>query len=489
MTEEKLIIQLESFLSLQRETEWLEFKVNNGDPQEIGEYISALSNSACLTDNRHGYLIYGVEDKTHEVVGTTFLPKSAKHKNQELESWIVQHLSPKIDFRIYEIEYEGKIISIFQIDATMNIPVSFRNERYIRIGSYKKKLKEFPEKERKIFTKSNLIPYEFKIALGGLKAEQVLELLDYEGFSKLNRIPNAYSLFDRIDRLKESKLIKGRGQLYEISNLGAVLYAKDLNDFESLGRKSLRIIQYKGKSKREGIREKLWRAGYAVGFEKLMDYLHSILPVNELIGTAFREEKPIFPPISIRELVANALIHQDFSIAGTGPVIEIFEDRMEITNPGRLLLNVDRLIDANPISRNEKIAYEMRRVGICEERGSGIDKVIFECELFQLPAPEFSDSEFHTRVILFAPKTLRAMSKEDQIRACYQHACLMYVEGAKMTNESLRKRFGIKDSNYSVASRIISNCMERGLIQSADPSSSSKKYASYIPFWVKMEGI
>ena len=125
----------------------------------------------------------------------------------------------------------------------------------------------------------------------------------------------------------------------------------------------------------------------------------------------------------------------------------------------------------------------MRRLNICEERGSGIDKVIFEVELFQLPAPEFIVTENHTKVVLFAHKQMSEMDPKDKVRACYQHACLQYVSNKQMTNSSLRMRFSIEERNYSTASRIIADSVKAGLVKPFDPESGSKRHARYIPFW------
>jgi len=205
--------------------------------------------------------------------------------------------------------------------------------------------------------------------------------------------------------------------------------------------------------------------------------------MNEIIEQAFRKEVKMYPEIAIRELVANALIHQDFDIEGAGVMIEIFNNRIEITNPGQPLIDTFRFIDAPPRSRNETLASFMRRINVCEERGSGIDKVISSVELFQLPAPEFITGEGFTRIILHSYRPLSKMDKEDKIRACYQHCCLKYVEHEKMTNTSIRKRFNIKEKNYPMASRIISDTLEVKLIKEADPNNNSRRFASYIPFW------
>lgn len=215
----------------------------------------------------------------------------------------------------------------------------------------------------------------------------------------------------------------------------------------------------------------------------MIDFINSQLPQNEEIGRALRREERMYPELAVRELAANALIHQDFLMTGTGPMIEIFADRIEITNPGIPLIDTQRFLDLPPVSRNEALAAMMRRFGICEERGSGIDKVVFQAEVFQLPAPDFLVTDRHTQAVLYAYRELSEMSREDRIRACYQHAGLQYVSNTQMTNTSLRKRFSISDRNYAIASRIIAETMSAGLIKRFDPESRSRKHAKYVPFW------
>lgn len=191
----------------------------------------------------------------------------------------------------------------------------------------------------------------------------------------------------------------------------------------------------------------------------------------------------MYPEIAIRELVANALIHQDFTIPGSSPMIEIFPDRIEITNPGKPLIDTLHFIDEPPLSRNEMIAALMRRMNICEERGSGIDKVIFQVELFQLPPPDFQVTSNHTRAVLFGPKKLSRMDRKDRIRACYQHACLCLVSNKEMTNATVRSRFGITEENLAMASRIIAEAVKAKVIKPLNPGSKSRKHASYLPIW------
>lgn len=190
----------------------------------------------------------------------------------------------------------------------------------------------------------------------------------------------------------------------------------------------------------------------------------------------------MFPQLAIRELVANALIHQNFFVTGAEPMVEIFDDRIEVTNPGEPLVDTQRLLDAPPESRNEALASLMRRVRICEERGSGIDKVITQVELFQLPAPLFEVPPGSTRGVLFAHKTLADMDRAERVGACYQHACLRYVMRDFLTNASLRERFGIEEKNKAIASGRIREAVDDGVIKPFD-ENAARRLMKYVPFW------
>lgn len=479
-----LKILLQEFISLPHETEWVEFKQNNNNPDDIGEYLSALSNSAALHGKQTAYIVWGVEDKEHKILGTDFKPRLEKIGAQELESWLMTHLAPRINFKIHEFTFESKNIVIFEVPRADYVPVRFRSIEYIRIGSYKKKLVEFPEKERELWALFSNKPFEKGIALENVTADEVLKHIDYPAYFDLTQQNLPDNRAGILQRLASEKLIVTKtSNSFDITNLGGILFAKDLNAFERLSRKAIRVVIYKNKNRVETQREQTGVKGYAVGFKGAIGFINDQLPLNEQIGPALRQEVPMYPELAIRELVANAIIHQDFNISGTAPMIEIFSDRIEITNPGVPLIDTKRFLDQPPRSRNEDLAAFMRRINICEERGSGIDKVIREVEMFQLPAPKFEVTENHTKAILFAYKKLSDMDKDDRIRACYQHACLRDVSNERMTNSSLRERFSIEDRNYPIASRIIAETIEAGLIKSYDPDSTSKKHAKYVPFW------
>jgi len=467
--------------ALPRETEWVEFKHNKAIPEEIGEYISALSNSAALHGKSCAYILWGVEDGTRRIIGTTFRPYLKKVGNEELENWLLTQLEPSLLVRIQEGELNGNSLVFFEIQPAPNRPVRFKGIEYIRIGSYKKKLHDHPEKERELWRIFERIPFEKGVAMKSATSEDVLSLLDYPNYFRLMKQPLPDNRAAILERLVSEKVISiVSGNKYDITNIGAVLFACNMKDFDRLDRKALRVIIYRGDNRVETVKEQTGGKGYAIGFEGAISYINDQLPQNEQIGQALRKEIRMYPEIAVRELVVNALIHQDFNITGAGPIMEIFTDRVEISNPGLPLIDPLRFIDEPPRSRNEALAAMMRRMNICEERGSGIDKVIFHIEVFQLPAPDFRATGGSTVAVLYGYRQFARMDREERVRGCYQHACLMYVSGKRMSNTTLRKRLGIKESSYPIASRIISEAIDAGLIRL---HSGTRRDASYVPFW------
>lgn len=475
---------LKELLALPAETEWAEFKHNSIKPESLGEYISALANATALHGKAFGYLVWGVEDDSHDIVGTDFDPERARHKQQELESWLLQKLEPKIEFNFHKIALESKqSVVILEVQSATHTPVRFDGKEYIRVGSYKKPLGTFPEKERALWRVFDKTPFERQIAVTNQSKDDVLKLLDYPKYFELLDLPLPDNKAGIIEALESDDIIqKSESGQWDITNLGALLFAKSLKSFTGLKRKAVRVILYKGNDKYRTEREIEGDKGYAIGFEGLIDYINTLLPSNEEIGKAFRTQAPMYPEIAIRELVANTLIHQDFNITGSGPMIEIFTGRMEITNPGAPLIETDRLLDSPPRSRNEALASLLRRMNICEERGSGIDKVVIQAELFQLPAPVFETFHEHTRAILFAYREFKDMDTQERVHAAYMHSVLRYLNRQHMNNASLRERFGIDAKNSSMVSRVIRQAVEEGRIKPYDKNAGAKAMR-YVPWW------
>ena len=471
--------------ALPHETEWVEFKENYRRPELVGRYISALANSAALHDKPHGYVLWGVRNSTHELVGTDFLPGDSKKGNELIEPWLARLLDPHVHFQFVETKVDGSRIVLLQVERATSQPVAFERIEFIRIGSSTRKLRDLPAKQRRLWQIFLASPFEDGVAAEHLTDQNTLQALDYPAYFQLLGVPPADGHDAILEALAHERLIRrndaGR---YDITNLGAILFARRLTEFPDLKRKAVRLIRYRGSGRMDAEREQEGSKGYASGFNGLVSHIRAWTPSNELLGPAFRREVPMFPPVAIRELVANALIHQDFSISGAGPMIEIFDRRLEISNPGEPLIDTRRFLDSQPRSRNERLAGIMRRLSICEERGTGIDRVVDAVEAFALPAPVFERPPGSTRALLFAHKPLREMDRQERLHACYMHACLRYVTQQPMTNSSLRERFGIADKNASTASRILADAVEEGLIVVAD-AAAGLRLRRYWPFWAR----
>lgn len=469
--------------SLSYETEWIEFKVNNARHAEVGEYISALSNGAALNEKPYAYLVWGIEDQTHAIVGTTFFPHTAKEGNEPLENWLLRRLSPQVDFQFHEVSVDEHRIVVLEISAASQSPVAFGGVRFIRIGSVKKKLMAHPAKEQALWQSFERRSFEDRISAERISDQEVLLQLDYPSYFKLLSapLPNGHAAI--LDALRRDDVIQScDAGGWNITNLGAMLFASNISDFGSIRRKAMRVIQYSGTGRTDAQGEEVFAQGYASGFQSLIDYIVARIPSNEIIEQSLRRTVPMFPEIAVRELVSNALIHQDLSVSGAGPLLEIFDDRIEITNPGMPLVETDRFIDGPPQSRNEKLAALMRRFGICEERGRGIDTVVEQVEIYQLPAPLFESVGGFTKATLFAHKTLSEMDEAERVRACYMHACLRQVMNQATNNSSIRQRFGISKANSAQASRLLKRALDSGWITLRDPNAGPRQRA-YLPFW------
>ena len=467
---------------LPQETEWVEYKVNKSKPEEIGENISALANVAALHGKSRGYMVWGIKNGSQEIAGTKFSPFTAKKGNEPLETWLYQRLDPAINFQFYETSIDNKKLVLLEVFPAANCPVAFSQVRYIRVGSSTRKLNDFPEKERILWSVFADVPFEKMVISEHESGDSILNMIDYPSYFVLLNLPIPERSTVRESFQQEGLIQRSETGGWNLTNLGGILLARKLSDFQKLGRKALRVIRYEGSGRRGSAREKVFDIGYASGFERMMEYIDGQLPIREYIDFARRKTERMYPIEAVRELVANALIHQDFSITGSGPMVEIFDERIEITNPGNSLVDAQRFLDASPKSHNENLASLMSRFDFCEERGSGINKVIELVEFHQLPAPRFETTPNYIRVTLYGPRPLADMSNSERIQACYLHASLKYIEGGELTTSSLRERFGVAEKNKATISRCIGEAVEAELIKPFD-ESSSRKFMSYVPFW------
>jgi ATP-dependent DNA helicase RecG len=448
----------------------LEFKEakTQYDNRKLYEYCVAMANEG------GGHLLLGVADKPpRPVVGTQAFRGPVA---------MAEKLFHAVGFRvdIEEVAHPNGRVLVF------HIPARPRGTAYHLDGAYLMRSGEalVPMSEdqlRRIFAEGQPEWLE-EHSKTGLDAQQVVELLDTQSFFDLLKVPYPTERSAVIDRLVRDRLIDETGGAYSMRRMGALLLAKKLEDFPDLARKAARVVVYSGTSKEETRLDQVGTKGYAVGFQGLVRFVMAQLPQNEVIEDALRKEVKLVPEIAIRELVANALIHQDIRMTGASVMVEIYSNRVEISNPGEPVVPIERFIDGYQ-SRNERLADLMRRMGTCEEKSSGIDRVVRAAEVYQLPAPDFRAGHRRTSVTIYGPRDFEEMDRADRVRACYQHCALRWVMSEQTTNESLRERFHLLENKRAIASQIIAATIETGLIKADQRVGSSRKYARYVPFW------
>jgi len=462
--------QIDLWRQASSEHQRLEFKEakTQFDNQKLYKYCVALANEG------GGHLLLGIADKLpRPVVGTKAFNDSVA---------MTDKLFKAVGFRvdIEDVEHPDGRVLVFHVPARPRGTAYHLDGKYLmRSGESLVPMSE--DQLRNIFSEGQPNWLD-ETAMDSLTGQDVVQLLDTQAYFDLLELPYPTDQQGVLERLKSERLIEEMNGSYFILNMGAILLAKNLRDFPRVSRKAPRVVVYSGESKMETSSDITGSKGYAVGFQGLVQYVMSQLPQNEIIEDAIRKEVKLVPEVVIRELLANALIHQDFSATGVSPVVDVYANRVEISNPGEPVVPVDRFIDGYQ-SRNERLAGLMRRFGICEEKSSGIDRVIEAAELLQLPAPDFLVGFKSTIAVIHGPKPFRDMDGSDRVRACYQHCVLQWVLRKQMTNQSLRKRFGLSERSGNTVSQIITAAVEQRLVKNDPTAPDSRKYARYIPIW------
>lgn len=463
--------EIDKWLLAPRENEHLEFKEakNQYTAEKVFRYCVALANEG------GGKLVLGVTDKLpRQVVGS-----SAFVNPSDIQAKILHALGFRVD--VEEVSYPTGRVVVFHIPPRpAGRPYHFEGAYLMRSGEEIVPMTE--DRLRQIFAEGQP-DWHSRPALSSASADEVVSLLDTQSYFDLMKLPYPTTREAVLEKLMTEGLIEHGQGGWNIANVAAVLFAKKLSDFPpAIARKAPRVVIYDGIDKTKTRDERLGVKGYAAGFSGLLEYVHSSAPQNKYLEEVVREEVKMFPLQALRELIANALIHQDFEVSGASVMVEMYADRVEISNPGRPPIEVDRFIDEY-VSRNERLAGLMRRLGICEEKGSGVDKVVSLAEAYQLPAPDFRVSELRTIAVLFVHQSFAQMSRPDRTRACYQHCCLRYISNQRMTNQSLRERFGLPESKTATASQVIAQTKDKQLIKLDETESQSTRYARYLPYW------
>lgn len=462
--------QIDLWLSVPTETQTLEFKEakTSFDRERLAKYCVAIANEG------GGQILLGVTDKPpRQVVGSSAFPDLIATASE-----LFAHIGFRVDVEAVD-HPDGRVV-IFHIPARpRGTAYNFRGSYLMRAGESLVPMSE--DRLRAIFAEGGP-EWLDEPTKKGLDGQEVVDLLDTQAFFELLKLPYPSNRAGVLERLTSEHLIDRTDGGYSIRRCGGLLLAKRLTSFPELARKAPRVVVYTGNNKLETRIDQIGERGYAAGFQGLVAFVMGQLPQNEIIKDALRQSITLLPEAAIRELIANALIHQDFTATGAGPMIEIYANRVEISNPGEPIVPVERFIDGYR-SRNERLTDLMRRMDICEERSSGVDRVVHTVEVYQLPAPEFRADLGRTTVVVHGVRDFEDMTRDDRIRACYQHCVLKWVMAERMTNETLRQRFGLGASKASVASQIISATVEAGWIKADESVGASKKYARYLPHW------
>jgi len=469
---------------LSGEADWIEFKSNHADPNQLGKNISAIANAVAVSGRSHGYIIWGIHDRDHQIIGTTFNPASKLVQKDNLDHWLSNRLNPSVNFRFYQDVVDDKMVVVLVIPQALNQPVRFNHEAYIRVGPHTRDLKHFPEKERVLWRMSESRVFENATAIKDVKDSEVMEMLDYEFYFNQEKLPTPNHSSAILHHLQLEDFIHQRDDgAWDILNVGFLSLAVNLADAYSLRRKAIRIVTYKGCGRYDESRQEEFMLGYASGFSQMIQFVDHVIPTDETFTNGIRKQSQRFPILAVREVIANAMIHQDLSSRNGGPLVEIFDNRIEVMNSGVPLIDQKQFVNAPPKTRNKILAMLFRRFGICEELGSGWDKIAYEIEKFYLPAPRVDVINDCTRVTIFAYRSLSELDFYDRIRTVYLHACLKYIStGDGITEASVQQRFGLHETEKNQATQLLTEAVETGDLVVKHPKAH-QSHMQYIPFW------
>ncbi len=353
----ELVNQLRSYSS---EREWFEFKENWCEPAALGEYISAISNSAACAGKNEGYFIWGINDVTHEVVGTSFDP-DCDIKNEPLKHYLARQLSPENDFDFSEVMIEGKRVIVLCIPAAKTVPTAFRNERYIRIGSSKENLRKYPAKEAYLF---RILSSGFPTIENTASDHQDLtfeKLLIYYGAKGLKLNPETFR--------------KNLGLLTEDGRYN--ILAQLLSDDSHI---PIRVSIFTGTTKADSMYS-VREFGYQCLLYSLDEVLRygdvlNIIQADETDRVVERKEVPLFDNAAFREAVINAFVHNSW-ITKNEPMITVYSDRIEILSRGTLPpeQTMEGFFAGESIPVNRKLSEIFLQLHISEKTGRGVPKI------------------------------------------------------------------------------------------------------------------
>ncbi len=383
--------KIAELLRLPAETEWVEFKRDNTDAKTIGEYISALANSAALHGKLTAYIVWGVADGTHTAVGTGFRPKQKKHGNEDLESWLLHQLKPRIDFKIHESDSGGTHMVLFEIQAANSEPVRFNGEEFIRVGSYKKKLKDYPGKERELWrVLSATQDWSAELIEQASLADLDVDALVFARAQYRQKHPQQAAEIDRWDDatfLNKAKL-SVRGTM---TRAGLLLLGKP-ETTHFLAPAQARITWILNDAKNQPKDYQHFDPPFLLASDRLFQKIRNLTVRHLPGGTLFPQEVTQYDTWVMRETLHNCIAHQDYTLAGRIIVVES-PDTLLFENLGSFIPgSVEEMIrsDAPPeVYRNPFLAQAMDNLNMIETIGSGIKRMFTRQRERSFPMPDY----------------------------------------------------------------------------------------------------
>lgn len=362
-------------LSYEDETEWFEYKDNLFKPDDIGEYISALSNGAAMAGEPYGYLIWGIHNKTHEFTDTKFnFQKDID--NEPFQHYLSRYVSPSFYFHFDEDIMSGKRVVLLTIPAARIVPTSYKEERYIRIGSSKEKLKKYPDREMALF--KLLIERENPMDDWEVQVSKYrIDDIDRDVFEEYLR--NAHEAGRITFKSNTPKVVMNKLELAEgehLLNAGAVL-------FVDCGLNELQMAKF-ASDERITITDMKRHTGSVFDLaDKAVSYINDAMDWRpEFDGSIKRKEHPEVPVKAIREAVINAFGHRLIE-SRQAVEVAIYKSFIDIYSPGSFPENVtpEQFIfeELKPIRRNPLIARTLYYSKDMESFATGLRRIYDAC--------------------------------------------------------------------------------------------------------------
>lgn len=388
MTDDQIAL-VDRLRALPTETEWLEFKANRHEPHQIGDNISALANSSCLLNEPRGYILFGIDDATHEVVGTSFDPFAEKAKgNQGLMPWLAAGLDPNRGFDVYVVEHPDGRVVVFEITPALNQPVAFLGKASIRIGSSTVDLSRHPEKQRAIWRRGHDWSADVceSATIADLDPEAIAKAREQFVVKHPTQAPDVATWDDRTFLNKAKVLRQGK-----VTNAALLLLGRS-ETATVLSPAVAKVSWILKDGKNRELDYEHFGPPFLLAGDRMLKRIRNLIVRTMPSGTLFPQEITQYDPWVIREALHNCIAHQDYGLRGRIVIVE-FPDRVILTNVGDFLPgDVETVIrqDApQPLYRNPFLADAMVELNMIDTQGGGIKKMFEAQRRRSFPLPDY----------------------------------------------------------------------------------------------------